>query len=90
MAGILDDGARRYEPQGIDGFGCHHGILLHLVIFELFVKLLIVQMRGFGQELLGLGVIDDPYHIFYLILVFYPFLNLFGVPLLLEVFRIVC
>ena len=65
LAGILDDRARRYEPQGIDGLGCHHGILLQFVIIELFVELLIVQMSGFGQQLLGLGVIADPYHLVY-------------------------
>ena len=70
LAGILDNGGRRYEPQRIDGFYCHHGILMHLVIFELFVKLLIVQIRGFGQKLLGLGVISDPYHVLYFLFVF--------------------
>ena len=42
LAGILDDGGRRYEPQRIDGFGCHHAVLVNLVIAELFVQLLIV------------------------------------------------
>jgi hypothetical protein len=42
LAGVLDDGGRRYEPQRIDGFGCHHAVLVNLVIAELFVQLLIV------------------------------------------------
>ena len=65
LAGVLDDGGRRYEPQRIDGFGCHHAVLLNLVIAELFVQLLIVQLRCFGQELLGLGVITDSNDLFY-------------------------
>ena len=65
LAGILDDGSRRYEPQGIDGVGCYHAVLLQFVIIELLVELLIVLCCGFGQELLGLGVITDSNDLFY-------------------------
>ena len=89
LGGILDDGDRRHEPQGVDGFGCYHAILLQLVILELFVELLIVQLRGFGQELLGLGVVAGSDDLIYLLYKWYPSLNLFDVTFFLEVLRIV-